>query len=131
VRGDAIQIEQVILNLVRNSMDAMAANDSVRKRLTIHMLKSEPGEVKVSISDTGPGCPQEVVERLFEPFFTTKSTGLGIGLKISQTIIEAHSGKLWLEGNADTGATFSFTLPEWEESHHDVGEAEARDGIYR
>jgi PAS domain S-box-containing protein len=131
VRGDAIQIEQVILNLVRNSMDAMAANDSARKRLTIHMLKSEPGEVKVSISDTGPGCPQEVVERLFEPFFTTKSTGLGIGLKISQTIIEAHSGKLWLEGNADTGATFSFTLPEWEESHHDVGEAEARDGIYR
>jgi PAS domain S-box-containing protein len=130
IRGDAIQIEQVILNLIRNSMDAMAANQLARRRLTIHMLRSENGEAKVSISDTGPGCPQEVVERLFEPFFTTKSAGLGIGLKISQTIVEAHGGRLWLETNTNAGATFSFTLPEWEDTH-DIGEAEARDGIYR
>ncbi len=121
VQADPIQIEQVILNLVRNSMDAMAGNDAANKRLVIRTARSGRNAVKVSITDTGHGCPADIVERLFEPFFTTKPTGLGIGLGISQTIIEVHGGRLWLDANGENGATFSFTLP-LREGNHDAGD---------
>jgi PAS domain S-box-containing protein len=111
VRVDPIQIEQVILNLVRNSIDSMSAVQPPARQLFIRTARASDGEVKVSIVDHGHGCPAELVDRLFEPFFTTKPTGLGIGLGISRTIIEAHGGRLWLEANAPHGTTFSFTLP--------------------
>jgi PAS domain S-box-containing protein len=130
VRGDAIQIEQVILNLIRNSMDAMVTTEATGRRILIRISKTGNGDVKVAISDTGAGCTQEVADRLFEPFFTTKSTGLGIGLKISQTIIEAHGGRLWMEANTGAGATFSFTLPEMGVTN-ESREAEATHGLYR
>lgn len=116
---DPIQIEQVLLNLVRNSIDAMVGEEHGAKQLTIRASKSGKDVVKVSISDTGHGCPPPLVEKLFEPFFTTKANGLGIGLGISQTIIEAHGGRLWLESNSDKGATFSFTLPSREAAHEE------------
>ncbi|HSV70167.1 MAG TPA: PAS domain S-box protein [Methylibium sp.] len=111
VRVDPIQIEQVILNLVRNSLDAMSVVNPPDRKLIIQVAPAEAEQVKVSIIDQGRGCPPELEEKLFQPFFTTKPNGLGIGLSISQTIIEAHSGRLWLEANSSKGATFSFTLP--------------------
>lgn len=111
VRVDPIQVEQVILNLVRNSIDAMSAVAPLARQLFIRAVPASDVEVKVSIVDHGSGCPPELVDRLFEPFFTTKPTGLGIGLGISRTIIEAHGGRLWLEANKPHKTTFSFTLP--------------------
>lgn len=119
VRVDPIQIEQVMLNLVRNGLDAMAALPEERRRLTIKASRHQRSAVRVCISDGGRGCPEESVDRLFEPFYTTKPNGLGIGLGISQSLIEAHGGRLWLEANSDEGATFCFTLPGEEHAHVD------------
>jgi len=119
VMADPIQIEQVLLNLVRNSMDALSDTDEGRRQITIQAVRHERRSVKVCISDSGCGCPQEVADRLFEPFFTTKATGLGIGLGISQSIIDAHGGRLWLEEGAEQGATFCFVLPGSGESRHE------------
>jgi len=119
VMADPIQIEQVLLNLVRNSMDALSDTDEGRRQITIKAVRHERHSVKVCISDNGCGCPQEVADRLFEPFFTTKATGLGIGLGISQSIIDAHGGHLWLEEGAVQGATFCFVLPGSGESRHE------------
>jgi len=117
IKADPIQLEQVLLNLIRNSVDAVANLSSERKSLTLHTSDCSNGEVKVSLTDCGTGCENEVVRRLFEPFYTTKPSGLGIGLGISQSIIEAHGGRLYLESNSPSGATFSFTLPGIEAQH--------------
>ena len=126
VRVDPIQIEQVVLNLVRNSIDAMLAVEPATRRLAIRV--SQPGNdiVKVSMADSGRGCPGALAERLFEPFFTTKQNGLGIGLSISRSIIEAHGGRLWIEDSGTQGATFSFTLPLCPHEHHSSAETEAK-----
>ena len=110
VMADPIQIEQVLINLVRNSMDAVSEVIAERRMIMIKAGAYQRNFVRVCVSDSGPGCPPEVAERLFEPFFTTKKNGLGIGLGISQSIIVAHGGKLWLELNSVNGATFCFTL---------------------
>lgn len=115
VSADPIQIEQVMLNLVRNSMDAMSSIEEGQRVISIKAGRYQKRWVRVCISDTGRGCPMEIVDRLFEPFFTTKPNGLGIGLGISQSIIDAHGGRLWLESNSVTGAMFCFTLPSTEE----------------
>ncbi|MHB1092500.1 GAF domain-containing sensor histidine kinase [Thiobacillus sp.] len=116
VVADPIQIEQVLLNLVRNSIDALGDVDEAQRQITIKATPHEGGSVKVCINDSGCGCSQEVLDRLFEPFFTTKETGLGIGLGISQSIIEAYGGRLWLEPNTTHGAKFCFILPGFEEA---------------
>lgn len=108
---DPIQIEQVLLNLVRNGMDAMASVHETRRRILIKATRHARRAARICISDGGRGCPPETVDRLFEPFFTTKPNGLGIGLGISQSLIEAHGGRLWLAANSEKGATFCFTLP--------------------
>lgn len=126
VRVDPIQIEQVILNLVRNSIDAMQVVKPASRQLAIRVSKPCNDVVKVSIADSGRGCPTALAERLFEPFFTTKQNGLGIGLSISQSIIEAHGGRLWIEENGSTGATFSFTLPLCPHEHHSSAETEVK-----
>ncbi len=120
VLADPIQIEQVLLNLARNAMDAMAGVEEPRRRLLIKARRQGRRGVRMEIHDRGRGCPQAVADRLFEPFFTTKPDGLGIGLGISQSIIEAHNGRLWLEGNSDQGATFCFTLPGDEDEAHAI-----------
>jgi len=114
VRVDPIQIEQVFINLMRNSIDAMAECERERRRLSIRHRCLGSAAVQVLISDHGPGCPAEIVSRLFQPFFTTKLHGLGIGLGISRTIIEAHGGTLQLHRTSARGTSFEFTLPMLE-----------------
>jgi len=106
---DRIQIQQVILNLIRNAIDAMRG--STIKELTISKQRAEDGMVVVSVTDTGPGIAPEIRDQLFQPFVTTKSEGMGVGLSISRTIIDAHGGRLWVDDNPSGGAIFRFSLP--------------------
>jgi two-component system, LuxR family, sensor kinase FixL len=106
---DKIQIEQVIVNLVRNAAEAMAASDV--QRLTVSTRQSGPDLVEVAVADTGHGLPDHVRDRLFQPFTTTKETGMGVGLSLCRTIIDAHGGRIWAEDAPGGGAVFRFTLP--------------------
>jgi two-component system sensor kinase FixL len=106
---DRVQIQQIVLNLVRNAVEAMEAGP--RRELVISVEAVEGGFAQVAVADTGPGVAADVAARLFQPFVTTKATGMGVGLSISRTIVEAHGGRIWVEPNTDGGATFRFTLP--------------------
>jgi signal transduction histidine kinase len=111
VRGDRVHLQQVLLNLMLNGMDAMANGAKTGRLLTVSAKTVKDGSAEVSVSDCGLGIAPENVERLFEPFLTTKPSGMGMGLAISQTIIEAHGGKIWGGNNTTRGAIFKFTLP--------------------
>jgi signal transduction histidine kinase len=111
VNADPIQIEQVLLNLIRNAIEAMADSDSMPRKLTICTSVAKSGQVELSISDNGHGIDNKYAQQIFDPFFTTKSDGLGIGLSISRSIVEAHGGTLSAKSNPDGGSTFKFTLP--------------------
>ena len=108
VLADRIQVQQVLLNLIRNAMEAMP--DTPRKELGIATLPVEEGLVEVRVSDTGTGIDPRVAEKLFQPFVTTKPQGMGVGLSICRTIVEAHGGRLWAEPNPAGGTLFRFTL---------------------
>jgi two-component system sensor kinase FixL len=117
--ADSIQIQQVLVNLIRNAIEAMNDNAEVDRRLLVRS-ESVDGCVQISIKDNGMGMGAEQTEKLFEPFFTTKEEGMGMGLAVSQAIVEAHSGKLWAEPNPDRGVTFYLTLPVGrEEPNHE------------
>jgi two-component system sensor kinase FixL len=105
-----VQLQQVILNLLLNAMDAVKGN-SPAKRLVALQARSAGPAVEVTVRDNGHGIPADHLSRVFEPFFTSKPKGLGMGLAISRSIIEAHGGRLWAENNPAGGATFTFTLP--------------------
>jgi PAS domain S-box-containing protein len=109
VQGDRVQLQQVILNLILNAIEAMSCGDGPRELL----IGTEQRETSglVSVSDSGPGIDPERLERVFEAFYTTKSNGVGIGLSICRSIIDAHGGRLWIEANRPRGATFHFTVP--------------------
>jgi C4-dicarboxylate-specific signal transduction histidine kinase len=109
--ADKIQIEQVVLNLVRNAFDAMIDAPANLRTVTIGTRLVDSNAICVSVSDTGNGLGQIPDTSVFEPFFTTKPNGLGIGLTISRSIVEAHGGRLWVEPTRRRGATFVFTLP--------------------
>jgi PAS domain S-box-containing protein len=111
VLGDRVQLQQVILNLLVNGTEAMAGVQNQSRRLVIQSALTEPREILVSIADTGPGFDPEQAARLFAPFFTTKPEGVGMGLSISRSIIEAHGGRLWAATNQPRGAVFHFALP--------------------
>jgi two-component system sensor kinase FixL len=106
---DRVQIQQVLLNLMRNAIDAMI--DSRMRSLSIRSSAGPPGFVTVSVEDTGSGISETVAPRLFQPFVTSKQTGMGIGLSICRTIVEAHGGRIWGEPARDQGTIFRFTLP--------------------
>lgn len=116
---DTVQIEQVLVNLLRNSFEAMAAADSPRREITIHSQRLDETMARITVHDTGPGLKTKTFDQLFDIFETTKSDGLGLGLSISRSIIEAHGGELWAEPASAQGATFGFTLPVTAENHHD------------
>lgn len=107
---DKVQIQQVLLNLVRNAVEAMA--ESPRRELTVSSRLSKGKMVEISIADTGPGLAPQVAERLFQPFVTTKAQGMGVGLSICRTIVEAQGGKIWVEDNPGGGAVFRLTVPK-------------------
>ncbi len=111
VFGDSIQLQQVILNLVVNGIEAMTSVTGGPKMLILRTEPENKGQIRVSVQDSGVGLNDEVMGRLFEPFFTTRAKGMGMGLSISRSIIEAHRGRLWAESNGLGGATFQFTLP--------------------
>ncbi len=108
-----IQVQQVLINLMRNAIEAMRHVD--RRELTIRTMPADPGEIAVVVEDSGGGIPEEVAGQLFKPFVTTKASGMGIGLSISKRIVEAHGGEMTVSKNAAGGATFRFTLPAYLE----------------
>lgn len=116
VRGDRVHLQQVLLNLILNGMDALKEANRENRRVTVSARTDSARTVEIAVSDTGHGIAAEKLAQIFDPFFTTKPDGMGMGLAISRTIIEAHGGRLWAENNSDTGATFRFTLPVAEEA---------------
>lgn len=116
VIGDRIQLQQVILNLILNAKDAMSAAQTNPRELLITSRKGESGQVVVAVRDSGNGLDPESLTRVFTPFFTTKPAGMGMGLAISRSIIEAHGGRLWATPNEPQGAVFQFALPAENES---------------
>ena len=111
VLGDRIQIQQVILNLIRNGSDAMSTVADGPRELQIKTEGNESGGVRLSVRDTGVGIDPKVEEKLFEAFYTTKGDGMGIGLCVSRSIMEGHQGRLWAIRNEGPGATFTFSIP--------------------
>jgi two-component system sensor kinase FixL len=109
--ADKIQLEQVVLNLMMNATEAMDHEAPERRKLFLKTHPTDHGAIQVAVRDWGPGIEEEKLDRVFQPFFTTKGAGLGMGLSISRSIIEAHGGRLWAENNRDKGATFFFEIP--------------------
>jgi C4-dicarboxylate-specific signal transduction histidine kinase len=118
VTSDRVQIQQVIMNLVRNASDAMSSVDERPRELRIRTERDENDHVRLTIQDAGTGFDPQVVNRLFEAFYTTKRDGMGIGLSVSRSIVESHHGRLWAAMNEGPGATFSFSLPCGSEAVH-------------
>ncbi len=111
VRGDRVQLQQVLLNLILNAADAMRDAPVADRRITISARRGESDTVQATVSDRGRGIPADQISTVFEPFFTTKREGLGLGLAICRTIVEEHHGRLWAINNPDRGASFHLTLP--------------------
>jgi PAS domain S-box-containing protein len=111
VEGDRVQLQQVILNLIMNAVEAMCGVSNGAREMLISTRKSEPGDVLVAVRDSGPGLAPPTLERLFDAFYTTKPGGLGLGLSICRSIVEAHGGRMWATANMPRGAIFEFTLP--------------------
>ncbi len=132
VMGDRVQLQQVLMNLILNGIDAMKDVDGMRE-LTIQSQRGEDDQVLISVSDTGVGLPPQQADKIFNAFFTTKTHGTGMGLRISRSIVESHGGRLWAADNPPRGARFCFTLPTKAEAHDSVVSRDRTgpaDGLY-
>ena len=110
VHGDRVQLQQVVLNLLLNAVEAMGSVEAAPRELLISTEQDHTGVV-VAVQDSGPGVPPEHLERVFNSFYTTKPSGTGMGLSICRSIVDAHGGRMWAEANEPRGAIFQFTLP--------------------
>ncbi|CAN5265101.1 hypothetical protein BH10PSE3_BH10PSE3_24470 [soil metagenome] len=119
IQGDSTQLQQVVLNLIMNALEAMAGAEASSRRLTVS-AQARDGEAIVSVTDTGPGLGDDDPDRLFEAFFSTKAEGIGMGLSICRSIIEAHGGRIWAANDETRGSVFSFSLPLAEGNSADV-----------
>ena len=117
VFADSIQVQQVLLNLVRNAVESISSADAAERRVTLSARPAGDGMVEIEVHDTGPGILGESLETVFQPFYTTKADGIGIGLALSRSIIDAHGGRLWAS-DSPSGACFHLTLPVAEEAEH-------------
>src|SRR4029077_1100362 len=115
ILGDRVQLQQVVINLVMNGIEAMQSVTDRPRELLIRSLQDETQQVLVSVTDCGVGISPENADRLFNAFFTTKTNGMGMGLSICRSIIEAHDGRVWAEPNLPHGAIFHFTVPLHQE----------------
>lgn len=111
VLADGIQIQQVVLNLIRNGVDAMADRDAENRQIVVGTASRDDGKVEISVADTGCGLASDIEEELFQPFFTTKEDGIGVGLSVSKTIVTSHGGQMWFSRNQNSGTTFFVTIP--------------------
>jgi C4-dicarboxylate-specific signal transduction histidine kinase len=111
IMADSIQIEQVILNLLHNAIEAMTATSGGLRELSVASRRTHADQLEIRVSDTGQGLPPDTGDRVFDTFYSTKAGGMGLGLAISRSIVEAHGGQFWTESKADAGATFCFSLP--------------------
>jgi signal transduction histidine kinase len=113
---DAIQIEQVLLNLIRNSIDALDEVEGVPREVAVSAVPAaEAGLVEIRVRDSGPGFAAEITGRLFTPFATTKEAGMGLGLSISRSIVEAHGGRIWIAADGARGTDIRFTVPVYSD----------------
>jgi signal transduction histidine kinase len=120
VAVDGVQIQQVALNLLRNGMEAMITTDDDVRSIVIRTCRRDDGQIEISVSDRGCGVPDDHADKLFTPFSTTKTSGMGMGLSISQAIVRAHGGSIGFRNNEGGGTTFWFALPAVErETHHE------------
>ncbi len=120
VLADGIQLQQVVLNLIRNAIDAMVDVDPAERHAVVRTRVLADGSIEVSVSDRGCGISEDAQARMFEPFFTTKHAGMGMGLSISRTIVTGHGGRMWYEPNVSGGTTFCFTVPPASEDDYDT-----------
>jgi C4-dicarboxylate-specific signal transduction histidine kinase len=134
VLGDRVLLQQCVLNLLVNAFDALMDTPELERRVTVGIAPEKPGWIALSVGDNGSGIDRSVAGRVFEPFVTTKSGGMGLGLLVTQSIVEDHGGKIWLMPNAERGTTFTFTLPVMEKTNaprkvarKNTGERKARD----
>ena len=124
VQGDRIQLQQVLINLILNAIEAMSAVTDRPRLLTILSRLDGPNTILVEVRDTGCGFDPQCIEQVFEAFYTTKEEGIGIGLSISRSIVEAHGGRLWASVNKPHGAVFLLTLPVAAADGHEPAEQE-------
>jgi len=117
VLGDRVLLQQCVLNLLVNAFDALMDTPELERRVTVGIASEKPGWIALSVGDNGSGIDPSVTGRVFEPFVTTKSGGMGLGLLVTQSIVEDHGGKIWLMPNAERGTTFTFTLPVMEKTN--------------
>lgn len=125
ITGDRVQLQQVILNLLRNASDAMAGVDDRPRHLLVRTEREDDGRARVTVRDAGVGVDRRGMDKLFEAFYTTKSGGMGIGLSVSRSIVERHRGRLWVEPNDGPGATFAFSIPCGPERATDAARGES------
>jgi two-component system, LuxR family, sensor kinase FixL len=111
VRGDRVQLEQVLLNILLNAFDAMKECTATVREVKLQAQLDGAHLIQVAVRDCGPGLSGDKLDKIFQPFYTTKGEGLGMGLSICRSIIQAHGGRLWAENNPESGSTFFFTLP--------------------
>ena len=116
MKGDRVQLQQVVMNLIINSIDAMKNANGARE-LVVRSSSEENDQILVCVRDTGVGLPPKQADQIFNAFFTTKPHGTGMGLSVSRSIVESHNGRLWAADNSSRGASFHITLPTKVEAH--------------